>query len=125
MSKAIPLPLGHAHWAALVNHDSYSISQRIDHFSFGELVPGIIKPLDESEKKMAIGDNQMLKCFIAAVPRKPTNIQDFSRHPSVLCDRKGASMLQVTMESLEHTLNAISVLSASSSLPGFADSVQQ
>uniref|UniRef100_A0A8I3S2Z5 Endoplasmic reticulum-Golgi intermediate compartment protein n=1 Tax=Canis lupus familiaris TaxID=9615 RepID=A0A8I3S2Z5_CANLF len=48
--RAIPHPRGHAHLAALVNHDSYNFSHRIDHLSFGEVVPGIINPLDGTEK---------------------------------------------------------------------------
>ncbi|PNI29449.1 ERGIC2 isoform 4, partial [Pan troglodytes] len=44
--RAIPHPRGHAHLAALVNHESYNFSHRIDHLSFGELVPAIINPLD-------------------------------------------------------------------------------
>ncbi|PNI29456.1 ERGIC2 isoform 11, partial [Pan troglodytes] len=47
---AIPHPRGHAHLAALVNHESYNFSHRIDHLSFGELVPAIINPLDGTEK---------------------------------------------------------------------------
>ncbi|XP_038294560.1 endoplasmic reticulum-Golgi intermediate compartment protein 2 isoform X1 [Canis lupus familiaris] len=50
VGKAIPHPRGHAHLAALVNHDSYNFSHRIDHLSFGEVVPGIINPLDGTEK---------------------------------------------------------------------------
>ena len=50
VGKAIPHPRGHAHLAALVNHDSYNFSHRIDHLSFGELVPEIINPLDGTEK---------------------------------------------------------------------------
>ena len=50
LGKAIPHPWGHAHLAALVNHDSYNFSHRIGHLSFGELVPGIINPLDGTEK---------------------------------------------------------------------------
>ncbi|EMP30345.1 Endoplasmic reticulum-Golgi intermediate compartment protein 2 [Chelonia mydas] len=48
--RAIPHPRGHAHLAALVSHDSYNFSHRIDHLSFGELIPGIINPLDGTEK---------------------------------------------------------------------------
>ncbi|XP_077691375.1 endoplasmic reticulum-Golgi intermediate compartment protein 2 isoform X3 [Eretmochelys imbricata] len=50
VGKAIPHPRGHAHLAALVSHDSYNFSHRIDHLSFGELIPGIINPLDGTEK---------------------------------------------------------------------------
>lgn len=55
--------------AALVNHDSYNFSHRIDHLSFGELVPGIINPLDGTEK-IAVDHNQMFQYFITVVPTK-------------------------------------------------------
>ncbi|KAG8514037.1 Endoplasmic reticulum-Golgi intermediate compartment protein 2, partial [Galemys pyrenaicus] len=67
--RAIPHPRGHAHLAALVNHDSYNFSHRIDHLSFGELVPGIINPLDGTEK-IALDHNQMFQYFITVVPTK-------------------------------------------------------
>ncbi|XP_043823161.1 endoplasmic reticulum-Golgi intermediate compartment protein 2 isoform X2 [Dromiciops gliroides] len=67
--RAIPHPRGHAHLAALVSHDSYNFSHRIDHLSFGELVPGIINPLDGTEK-IAIDHNQMFQYFITVVPTK-------------------------------------------------------
>ncbi|ELW72509.1 Endoplasmic reticulum-Golgi intermediate compartment protein 2 [Tupaia chinensis] len=67
--RAIPHPRGHAHLAALVNHDSYNFSHRIDHLSFGELVPGIINPLDGTEK-IAVDHNQMFQYFITVVPTK-------------------------------------------------------
>lgn len=69
VGKAIPHPRGHAHLAALVNHDSYNFSHRIDHLSFGELVPGIINPLDGTEK-IALDHNQMFQYFITIVPTK-------------------------------------------------------
>uniref|UniRef100_A0A669DMJ8 Endoplasmic reticulum-Golgi intermediate compartment protein n=1 Tax=Oreochromis niloticus TaxID=8128 RepID=A0A669DMJ8_ORENI len=50
VGKSIPHPRGHAHLAALVAHDSYNFSHRIDHLSFGEPLPGIISPLDGTEK---------------------------------------------------------------------------
>nr|ACN10210.1 Endoplasmic reticulum-Golgi intermediate compartment protein 2 [Salmo salar]ACN12565.1 Endoplasmic reticulum-Golgi intermediate compartment protein 2 [Salmo salar] len=49
VGKAIPHPRGHAHLAALVSHDTYNFSHRIDHLSFGEEIPGIINPLDGTE----------------------------------------------------------------------------
>uniref|UniRef100_F6SF50 Endoplasmic reticulum-Golgi intermediate compartment protein n=1 Tax=Ornithorhynchus anatinus TaxID=9258 RepID=F6SF50_ORNAN len=69
VGKAIPHPRGHAHLAALVSHDSYNFSHRIDHLSFGELVPGIINPLDGTEK-IAVDHNQMFQYFITVVPTK-------------------------------------------------------
>uniref|UniRef100_A0A3P8RE82 Endoplasmic reticulum-Golgi intermediate compartment protein n=1 Tax=Astatotilapia calliptera TaxID=8154 RepID=A0A3P8RE82_ASTCA len=50
VGKSIPHPRGHAHLAALVSHDSYNFSHRIDHLSFGEPLPGMISPLDGTEK---------------------------------------------------------------------------
>lgn len=69
VGKAIPHPRGHAHLAALVSHDSYNFSHRIDHLSFGELLPGIINPLDGTEK-IAEESNQMYQYFITIVPTK-------------------------------------------------------
>ncbi|KAM5172940.1 endoplasmic reticulum-Golgi intermediate compartment protein 2 [Mantella aurantiaca] len=69
VGKAIPHPRGHAHLAALVSHDSYNFSHRIDHLSFGELVPGIINPLDGTEK-IAQESNQMYQYFVTIVPTK-------------------------------------------------------
>uniref|UniRef100_A0A8C3J6N1 Endoplasmic reticulum-Golgi intermediate compartment protein n=1 Tax=Calidris pygmaea TaxID=425635 RepID=A0A8C3J6N1_9CHAR len=67
--RAIPHPRGHAHLAALVSHESYNFSHRIDHLSFGELIPGIINPLDGTEK-IASDHNQMFQYFITIVPTK-------------------------------------------------------
>ncbi|CAJ0946894.1 unnamed protein product [Ranitomeya imitator] len=69
VGKAIPHPRGHAHLAALVSHDSYNFSHRIDHLSFGEVLPGIINPLDGTEK-IAEESNQMYQYFITIVPTK-------------------------------------------------------
>ncbi|RMC10326.1 hypothetical protein DUI87_13128 [Hirundo rustica rustica] len=69
LQRAIPHPRGHAHLAALVSHESYNFSHRIDHLSFGELIPGIINPLDGTEK-IATDHNQMFQYFITVVPTK-------------------------------------------------------
>ncbi|KAJ8382721.1 hypothetical protein SKAU_G00034990 [Synaphobranchus kaupii] len=69
VGKAIPHPRGHAHLAALVSHETYNFSHRIDHLSFGEEVPGIINPLDGTEK-ICIDHNQMFQYFITVVPTK-------------------------------------------------------
>ncbi|NXX88165.1 ERGI2 protein, partial [Centropus bengalensis] len=69
VGKAIPHPRGHAHLAALVSHESYNFSHRIDHLSFGELIPAIINPLDGTEK-IASDHNQMFQYFITVVPTK-------------------------------------------------------
>ncbi|XP_054896206.1 endoplasmic reticulum-Golgi intermediate compartment protein 2-like [Poeciliopsis prolifica] len=69
IGKSIPHPRGHAHLAALVSHDSYNFSHRIDHFSFGEEIPGLINPLDGTEKITADA-NHMFQYFITIVPTK-------------------------------------------------------
>lgn len=69
VGKSIPHPRGHAHLAALVSHDIYNFSHRIDHLSFGEVIPGIISPLDGTEKVSA-ESNHMFQYFITIVPTK-------------------------------------------------------
>uniref|UniRef100_A0A8C2HAU4 Endoplasmic reticulum-Golgi intermediate compartment protein n=1 Tax=Cyprinus carpio TaxID=7962 RepID=A0A8C2HAU4_CYPCA len=69
VGKAIPHPRGHAHLAALVSHETYNFSHRIDHLSFGEEIPGILNPLDGTEKVSA-DHNQMFQYFITIVPTK-------------------------------------------------------
>ncbi|TRY54811.1 hypothetical protein DNTS_001778 [Danionella cerebrum] len=69
VGKAIPHPRGHAHLAALVSHETYNFSHRIDHLSFGEEIPGLLNPLDGTEKVSA-DHNQMFQYFITIVPTK-------------------------------------------------------
>ncbi|XP_060784166.1 endoplasmic reticulum-Golgi intermediate compartment protein 2 [Neoarius graeffei] len=69
VGKAIPHPRGHAHLAALVSHETYNFSHRIDHLSFGEVIPGILNPLDGTEK-VCTDRNQMFQYFITIVPTK-------------------------------------------------------
>ncbi|KAG7217383.1 hypothetical protein INR49_021550 [Caranx melampygus] len=69
VGKSIPHPRGHAHLAALVSHDSYNFSHRIDHLSFGEEIPGIINPLDGTEK-VTTDANHMFQYFVTIVPTK-------------------------------------------------------
>ncbi|KAK5867576.1 hypothetical protein PBY51_012050 [Eleginops maclovinus] len=69
VGKPIPHPRGHAHLAALVSHDTYNFSHRIDHLSFGEVIPGIISPLDATEK-ISPESNHMFQYFITIVPTK-------------------------------------------------------
>lgn len=48
--KSVPvIPRGHAHLAMMMDTADYNFSHRIDHFSFGSPVNGIIFPLDGSE----------------------------------------------------------------------------
>ncbi|XP_071774030.1 endoplasmic reticulum-Golgi intermediate compartment protein 2 isoform X1 [Centroberyx gerrardi] len=74
VGKAIPHPRGHAHLAALVSHDTYNFSHRIDHLSFGEEIPGIINPLDGTEK-ISPDHNHMFQYFITIVPTKLNTYQ--------------------------------------------------
>ncbi|MGH0179271.1 UNVERIFIED_CONTAM: hypothetical protein FKN15_003416 [Acipenser sinensis] len=67
--RAIPHPRGHAHLAALISHDTYNFSHRVDHLSFGEEIPGIINPLDGTEK-ISVEHNHMFQYFITIVPTK-------------------------------------------------------
>ncbi|XP_041709541.1 endoplasmic reticulum-Golgi intermediate compartment protein 2 [Coregonus clupeaformis] len=69
VGKPIHHPRGHAHIAAFVSHDTYNFSHRIDHLSFGEEIPGIINPLDGTEK-ITTNHNQMFQYFITVVPTK-------------------------------------------------------
>lgn len=74
VGKSIPHPRGHAHLAALVSHDSFNFSHRIDHLSFGEVIPGIISPLDGTEK-ISVEPNHMFQYFITIVPTKLNTYQ--------------------------------------------------
>ncbi|KAL0962944.1 hypothetical protein UPYG_G00347440 [Umbra pygmaea] len=69
VGKPIHHPRGHAHIAAFVSHDTYNFSHRIDHLSFGEEIPGIINPLDGTEK-VTTNNNHMFQYFITVVPTK-------------------------------------------------------
>uniref|UniRef100_A0A668AWK7 Endoplasmic reticulum-Golgi intermediate compartment protein n=1 Tax=Myripristis murdjan TaxID=586833 RepID=A0A668AWK7_9TELE len=48
---------------------AYNFSHRIDHLSFGEEIPGIINPLDGTEK-ITNNNNQMFQYFITVVPTR-------------------------------------------------------
>ncbi|KAM9815374.1 endoplasmic reticulum-Golgi intermediate compartment protein 2 [Syngnathus typhle] len=69
VGKSIPHPRGHAHLAALISHDSFNFSHRIDHLSFGEDIPGVISTLDGTEK-VTTEPNHMFQYFITIVPTK-------------------------------------------------------
>uniref|UniRef100_A0A8C3AXH5 Endoplasmic reticulum-Golgi intermediate compartment protein n=1 Tax=Cyclopterus lumpus TaxID=8103 RepID=A0A8C3AXH5_CYCLU len=69
VGKPIHHPQGHAHIAAFVSHKTYNFSHRMDHLSFGEEIPGIINPLDGTEK-ITFNNNQMFQYFITVVPTR-------------------------------------------------------
>ncbi|CAB1346024.1 unnamed protein product, partial [Coregonus sp. 'balchen'] len=50
-------------WPCSYSSFSYNFSHRIDHLSFGEEIPGIINPLDGTEK-ITTNHNQMFQYFI-------------------------------------------------------------
>nr|XP_043877459.1 endoplasmic reticulum-Golgi intermediate compartment protein 2-like isoform X2 [Solea senegalensis] len=82
VGKPFQHPQGHAHIAAFVSHDTYNFSHRIDHLSFGEEIPGIINPLDGTEKITfnrhfcdSTTDNQMFQYFITVVPTRVNTYQ--------------------------------------------------
>lgn len=74
VGKSIPHPRGHAHLAALVSHDSFNFSHRINHLSFGEMIPGLISTLDGTEK-VSTDANHMFQYFITIVPTKLNTYQ--------------------------------------------------
>uniref|UniRef100_A0A3B3BDG2 Endoplasmic reticulum-Golgi intermediate compartment protein n=1 Tax=Oryzias melastigma TaxID=30732 RepID=A0A3B3BDG2_ORYME len=74
VGKPIHHPQGHAHIAAFVSHESYNFSHRIDRLCFGEEIPGIINPLDGTEK-ITYNNNQMYQYFITVVPTRLNTYQ--------------------------------------------------
>uniref|UniRef100_UPI00398EB893 endoplasmic reticulum-Golgi intermediate compartment protein 2-like isoform X2 n=1 Tax=Pristiophorus japonicus TaxID=55135 RepID=UPI00398EB893 len=65
--RSYHLPFGHAHVLAAKNHEVYNFSHRIDHFSFGVPSPGLIHPLDGSEK-ITESNLCMFQYFLIVVP---------------------------------------------------------
>lgn len=66
--KSVPvIPRGHAHLAMMMDNSDYNFSHRIDHFSFGEPLAGLMYPLDGSE--IITGYNQHnFQYFMKVVP---------------------------------------------------------
>ncbi|XP_074532929.1 endoplasmic reticulum-Golgi intermediate compartment protein 2-like [Halichoeres trimaculatus] len=69
VGKSITQRRGHVHLDSFVNEDSHNFSHRIDHLSFGEAIPGIIHPLDGTEKTTPVSSH-MFQYFITIVPTK-------------------------------------------------------
>lgn len=69
IGKSIPHPRGHAHLALMIDSATYNFSHRIDHFSFGTPVPGIVNPLD-GDLKITNESLQIYQYFIQIVPTK-------------------------------------------------------
>ncbi|XP_011667008.1 endoplasmic reticulum-Golgi intermediate compartment protein 2 [Strongylocentrotus purpuratus] len=69
IGKSIPHPRGHAHLALMIDPNNYNFSHRIDHFSYGTPVPGIVNPLD-GDLKVTNESLQIYQYFIQIVPTK-------------------------------------------------------
>ncbi|KAL3842000.1 hypothetical protein ACJMK2_020074 [Sinanodonta woodiana] len=66
--KSIPvIPRGHAHLALMVNEGEYNFSHRIDSFSFGDPIVGIVNPLD-GELLIANSNRHIFQYFMQVVP---------------------------------------------------------
>lgn len=69
VGRTINHPQGHAHLNIMVPKDTVNFSHRIDHLSFGPLVPGAINPLD-STLKLTNDRSHMFQYYIQVVPTK-------------------------------------------------------
>ncbi len=69
MGRSVPHPQGHAHLNVFVPPHLVNFSHRIDHFSFGPLVPGAINPLDATLKS-TVDKNHVFQYFLRVVPTK-------------------------------------------------------
>ncbi|GFS01522.1 endoplasmic reticulum-Golgi intermediate compartment protein 2 [Elysia marginata] len=66
--KSVPvIPKGHAHLAMMMDNSDYNFSHRIDHFSFGEPLSGLIYPLDGSEITTSFNQHNF-QYFMKVVP---------------------------------------------------------
>ncbi|KAA8580272.1 hypothetical protein FQN60_005807 [Etheostoma spectabile] len=97
VGKPIHHPQGHAHIAAFVSHETYNFSHRIDNLSFGEEIPGIINPLDGTEK-ITYNNNQMFQYFITVVPTRLNTYKiSADTHQFSVTERYDTSSLMVTV----------------------------
>lgn len=69
LGRSVPHPQGHAHLNVYVPPHLVNFSHRIDHFSFGPLVPGAINPLDAT-LKITEDKNHVFQYFLRVVPTK-------------------------------------------------------
>lgn len=70
--QSVPHPRGHAHLNAFVPSNAINYSHRIDSLSFGEVVPGIINPLDGTY--YTVEETQhMFQYYLQIVPTKYTS----------------------------------------------------
>ena len=67
--RSIPHPQGHAHINLAVPSNLLNYSHRIDHFSFGPPVPGVVNPLDVT-LKISPDKQHMFQYYLRIVPTK-------------------------------------------------------
>lgn len=83
MGRSVPHPQGHAHLNVFVPKEVLNFSHRIDHLSFGPLVPGAINPLDAT-LKITHNKYHLFQYYMQVVPTKfstyhhSTNTNQFS-----------------------------------------------
>ncbi|KAL8608889.1 hypothetical protein ACOMHN_065227 [Nucella lapillus] len=66
--KSVPvIPRGHAHIALMIDSGDYNFSHRIDHFSFGDPVTGVVYPLDGTLAVTA-SNYHIYQYFVQVVP---------------------------------------------------------
>ncbi|XP_076471657.1 endoplasmic reticulum-Golgi intermediate compartment protein 2-like isoform X1 [Babylonia areolata] len=66
--KSVPvIPKGHAHIALMIDTSDYNFSHRIDHFSFGDPVTGVVYPLDGT-LSITESNYHIYQYFIQVVP---------------------------------------------------------
>lgn len=66
--KVLPLPMrAHAHIAPMIDDDRFNYSHRIQQFSFGPRLRGLVQPL-EGDENIANQGSMMYQYFIQAVP---------------------------------------------------------
>ncbi|XP_041472003.1 endoplasmic reticulum-Golgi intermediate compartment protein 2-like [Lytechinus variegatus] len=90
IGKSIPHPRGHAHLALMIDPSNYNFSHRIDHFSYGTPVPGIVNPLD-GDLKVTNETLQIYQYFIQIVPTKvKTRAAKADTHQYAVTERERA-----------------------------------
>ncbi|XP_043914841.1 endoplasmic reticulum-Golgi intermediate compartment protein 2-like isoform X2 [Protopterus annectens] len=72
--RSIALRSAHAHLSYTLSEEEYNFTHRIDHVSFGKYVPGLINPLDGTEK-LTKKNLHMYQYFVVVVPTKVNTFQ--------------------------------------------------
>ncbi|XP_043914840.1 endoplasmic reticulum-Golgi intermediate compartment protein 2-like isoform X1 [Protopterus annectens] len=74
LGRSIALRSAHAHLSYTLSEEEYNFTHRIDHVSFGKYVPGLINPLDGTEK-LTKKNLHMYQYFVVVVPTKVNTFQ--------------------------------------------------